>query len=239
MKLEVEVERLYALFRRYRRPLHVDGCEHCVSEADHSRLFRAPLAELQPEDLRRYAFKAMSTWGGAEDFKHYLPRILELVATGELGVDPPIAVGKLSTAKWETWPADEKDAVRAVLRSWWCEARVGDAWTVMDCLASIARVEPSVGPYLDAWWSDDRAAARQSMLGLLADVAPDLLKDRKVNAFWDDGGRQLEDWFSAPDKLEALLRDWTEAPASYRDYPMGELLERWADRSTDAGDALN
>src|SRR4051794_20200880 len=76
--LHMSIEALYSVFSAYPLRPHVMGCPCCVSEKDNHDLHARPLREFTCEHLRRYAFKAMTTWGKVEDFKHFLPRIFEL-----------------------------------------------------------------------------------------------------------------------------------------------------------------
>ncbi|WP_127503809.1 hypothetical protein [Actinoplanes solisilvae] len=77
------VEELYVAFAPNRRGQPISYCGHCISDEEASVLQRTPLRELTAGDLERYTFKAMGTWGEEADLRHFLPRILELFATGE------------------------------------------------------------------------------------------------------------------------------------------------------------
>jgi hypothetical protein len=90
------IEDLYRVFAGCRLDPHVEGCPHCVSDRDHARIHSRPLRSLSGDDLGRYAFKAMTTWGNERDFRHFLPRILELLVSNDL--DPPteVVLGKLA-----------------------------------------------------------------------------------------------------------------------------------------------
>lgn len=77
------------------------------------------LRELQGEDLSRYAFKAMTTWGNVNDFKHFLPRILELMRGDELNIHASTVLGKLKYGRWGSWESAEQKAVTAFLIAWW------------------------------------------------------------------------------------------------------------------------
>ncbi|MCP9619694.1 hypothetical protein FOH10_09070 [Nocardia otitidiscaviarum] len=74
---------LYDVFARVPRPDVIDGCPHCVAPDEGRRLLDEPIRSLTPEALARYAAKAMSTWGGVDDFRYLLPRLLELAAGRE------------------------------------------------------------------------------------------------------------------------------------------------------------
>lgn len=113
------IENLYTTFAVYPcRPV-IEGCPCCVSDSDKEHLHTKELRELGVDDLSRYAFKAMTTWGDQADFKHFLPRIFELLTTDEWLVDTFIVLGKLEYAHWENWPDTEKTAITEFLICWW------------------------------------------------------------------------------------------------------------------------
>lgn len=79
-----------------------------------------PLRELQDEDLQYYAFKAMTTWGEVDAFKHYLPRILELISRLEwTGMHVEIVFGKLAYGHWKTWPQKEQEVINSFCTAFW------------------------------------------------------------------------------------------------------------------------
>ncbi|GLZ40842.1 hypothetical protein [Actinokineospora sp. NBRC 105648] len=84
-------------------PAEVDGCPCCVSAED-----RAGLAAGSPAALDRFAHKAMTTWGGVDDFRAYLPELA-------VAADLDSLLAKLSYARWTRWAAVERDAVRDFL----------------------------------------------------------------------------------------------------------------------------
>lgn len=112
-------ERLYRVFSRYPFPSDMEGCPCCVSD-EHLRLLRSkPLRQLGGEELSRYVFKAMTTWGTEDDFKYYLPRIFELYISGWDGIDTFLVLDKLLYGKWQKWPEEEQEAVRDYVLNWW------------------------------------------------------------------------------------------------------------------------
>jgi hypothetical protein len=138
--LQAAIEHLYATFARYGLQDHIDGSPHTVGESDQAQLRSKALRELTPDDLCWYTMKAMTTWGSVEDFKHFLPRILELVteyhwrrlipdpyrqdADGQsvrevTTLDEYFVVCKLEHGRWSQWPEDEQDAVKQLLLAYW------------------------------------------------------------------------------------------------------------------------
>lgn len=129
--LHAAIDGLYATFASYPRNRVIAGCPHCVSQADSDALHVRALDALTPDDVRFYATKAMTTFGDVEDFKHFLPRLLELLAREveadgareDLGFNEEILGGKLTLAGYEGWPEVEREAVEGFLDAPWRAAR--------------------------------------------------------------------------------------------------------------------
>ncbi len=87
------IKELYHVFAPYLLNVHVDTCPCCISSRDKAVVSRKQLNELNYDELYRYTFKAMSTWGDVDDFKHFLPRILELLTFDERSIESFIIFG--------------------------------------------------------------------------------------------------------------------------------------------------
>lgn len=140
------VDGLYAVFSIYPLAQEVEGCPCCVSGEDRAALHVRPLRELTAKDLCRYAFKALTTWGSADDFKHFLPRLLELAADPydlSYDIDVEVLFGKLSYAKWRNWPREEQQAVASYFSAlWqWLLALPVEEWVLDDYLCAIGQAE--------------------------------------------------------------------------------------------------
>ena len=99
----------------------MEGCPCCVSDTDKEKIHSKQLRDLDEDDLSRYAFKAMTTWGDTDDFKHYLPSIFELLSTTDFIVDTFVVLGKLEYGKWQEWTDIEKNAITQFLWAWWAD----------------------------------------------------------------------------------------------------------------------
>ncbi|MBX3246062.1 MAG: hypothetical protein KF901_02645 [Myxococcales bacterium] len=108
----------YDVFARYPRRHAMHACPCCVNDDDRRALTHAPLRELTDRQLARFAFKAMTTWGELDDYRHFLPRILELHALGAPfpGYLTHVIAGKLRRGELARWPNDEREAVTSFLR---------------------------------------------------------------------------------------------------------------------------
>lgn len=117
-EFKIAIEELYKTFEKYTfKP--TDGSPLTVSESDKATLHSKKLRELEGEGISRYAFKAMTTWGDVNDFKHYLPRVFELTATRKLIVDTFVILGKLDYGNWNEWETDEQNSIVKFLKAWW------------------------------------------------------------------------------------------------------------------------
>ena len=118
-ELKITTEELYDKFSIYPLKSAIDGCPCCTSESEKLNLHTKPLRNLQAEDLEHFTGSAMLTWGDAADFKHFLPRIFDLLASGNLLTDTFIVLGKLELAKWKEWQKGEQELVKRFLLDWW------------------------------------------------------------------------------------------------------------------------
>jgi hypothetical protein len=154
IELRSVIEGLYRTFARYPLPIHVDGCPHCVSDSDHALLYARGLRDLGPDEIARYSFKAMTTWGGTDDFRHFLPRIFELISADGGGWTVPEAVfGKLPYGQWETWPRDEREAIICFFETLWWNIldHFPHAFSAEDGLCCIAQADDDMARYLSRW----------------------------------------------------------------------------------------
>ncbi len=192
-ELSYAIENLYRVFKRHRPGAEFQSCSHCVSETEDGELKGTRLKELTCDDISRYAFKAMTTWGTVEDFKHFLPRIFELVAVSEdFPIEIEVAIGKLAYGKWQSWPDHEIAAIEQFLAAWWnatLSTPFSESTQMLadDVLCSVAQVVESLDPYLAHW---DLRTDLESGLHLAAFVDWNFnslyKKDRIGGAFWEE-----------------------------------------------------
>jgi hypothetical protein len=114
------IESLYEAFDAYPLEERIDSCPHCELDEAERRLHVRPLRELTWADLGTYTFKAMTSFGDEDDFRHFLPRVLELYVLDHAGAPYSLFMfcGKLDYAAWTTWPAGEVAAVRRFIEAW-------------------------------------------------------------------------------------------------------------------------
>ena len=185
-ELQSEINNLYTTFSIYAYRQVMQGCPCCVSDADKEPLHTKPLRQLDGEDLSRYTFKAMTTWGDAADFKHYLPRILELYATTDFAVDTFIIFDKLEYAQWENWTQDEKAAISIFLTAWWADLICNKPDFDTEVFTSISRLAGETGELLERWNISFGDYSFRNFVGLVYGYYNDLLTKRKYFKGLDD-----------------------------------------------------
>lgn len=159
---------LYAI--RVRPPEQMVGCPCCVSgEMKHA--LTGPRELLTADRLGRYASKAMTTWGSAEDYEHYLPRILELSfeRPSELGFSDHWLANRLRMLDVESgWSPEERAALTTVLREHWHACHRIEPASVFHSehyhwLANFADLAGPLHELLWDWQSNPASGARAAL----------------------------------------------------------------------------
>lgn len=171
--LQQAIERLYTVFARYSLRRVVEGCPHCVYAADNGMLHAAPLRALPRENLKKYAWKAMTTWGDVDDFKHFLPRILELLVDDDYSFDAEAFGGKFPYAEYGAWPEEERLAVESFCLAWWhvLLATFPSKRPVEIYLGMFAQFMDDIRPFLEIVRDTETSSAQRHFTQLCLDLA--------------------------------------------------------------------
>jgi hypothetical protein len=174
IQLQDAIAALYETFSCYHLRERISACTHCHGSADDQLLHSKKLRDLGIGELHHYIWDAMTTWGDDYDFRHFLPRILELYAIEDSlksdRIYPEVALGKLHYAKWSKWPTDEQVAVKEFLLALW-ESKISvlfplDEYApsmIGDWLTAIGRAEDDLEPYLSAWLNSSSDEALENL----------------------------------------------------------------------------
>jgi hypothetical protein len=150
-ELNASIEKLYATFARYPLRASMDACPCCVTDEDMGRLCSKELRGLEENDISLYAYKAMTTWGDVEDFKHFLPRIFELASASGFVVDTAVLLGKLEYGNWSDWPENEQMAIKEILIAWWADLIQHQEYFDDDVFRGVYKLLGNVKLLLDKW----------------------------------------------------------------------------------------
>ena len=225
-EVRAAIEGLYRVFARYNFHPDMPHCEHCIEDEEVRQLGSKPLRELMPEDLSRYAAKALTTWGGEDDYRHFLPRMFEIVSfEGFSWPHAEVVLGRLNDARWHAWPLDEQEAVTAYLGALWhwhlSEFEESDYFSRGDILCAIGRVENDLMPYLVAWEDNESHAATRRIAHQVIMSEESLADGQLWNAFWS-GRREQEEqaamWLRRPGVVHRLERARLTAPNTRIDH---------------------
>lgn len=151
------LEQCYTIFAHYPFPADLYSSPLRDAESIKRQLRSRPLRQLDGEELGPYASWAMTTVGDDRDYRHFLPRILELavVTNSYHGVEPQQIANKLIYASWTKWPQSEQDAVSSLFVAAFLDCLAKHPEDSMhsaeDWLCGVAILGLPIGPLLQAW----------------------------------------------------------------------------------------
>jgi hypothetical protein len=227
-ELRAAIETLYRVFQRYELRPSTDPCACHRTELDDLRLHRKPLHKLSIDDLRQYANDALYTWGTGDDFKHFIPRLFELLPEVDERdfVDAATVFCKLTyeswcSTSWRVWPNDEQNAIENYFRSSWDAALNSNPEDlpfdgVHGWIQGIAQAEHDITPYLNRWLTASSVNAHRNLALLITrERLPDTKSGRGYWAGHQEQREQLNLWLRQPEvrqKLSDAVERWSDLP---------------------------
>ena len=228
------IEQLYKVFNKYPANPNMDGSPMYHDLAQWNRaLLAKPLRELSmEEDLNVYYAKAMTTWGDVNDFKHFLPRIFELLTIMPTGIMEEVALNKLHYGHYKTWPAAEQAAVhRFLLAFWQVLLNEESEWT--DALfnqyfPAIANVFPDFNRLLELWAAANSQEAAQRLAFFVCEEEKWILKKRVLPGFDDSAplGEQFFEWLHSTPALAKLKQAKPTEHDPYLDLQLAPIIKQ-------------
>jgi hypothetical protein len=233
-KLHEAIEQLYKVFSKYPANPDMDGSPmyHNLAQWNQA-LVAKPLRTLDmEEDLRIYYFKAMTTWGNVNDFKHFLPRIFELLTTIPVGIEEWVALNKLHYGHYETWPATEQTAIHRFLLAFW-QMLLNEKSDWIDALfyeyfPAIANVFPNFNRLLEMWAAADSQEAAQRLAVFVCENEKWVLKKRVLPGFYDSEplGKQFFEWLHSASALSKLRQAKSSEDKPYLDLQLAPIIQQ-------------
>lgn len=161
-ELSQSIETLYRVFGRYRFTDTL-GDAAFPGFCDSAPMLSVPLNQVPAEALDLFHAKAMTTWGSTKDFRHFLPRLLELSVENRFTFDREVLWGKLDYGGWRKWPRKEIDAIEQFSLAFWKFALVSPCESddvtvggldICDLVLAFAKANGGLRIYLDQWRED-------------------------------------------------------------------------------------
>jgi hypothetical protein len=194
------LDRAYAAFGAEPRPRQLDSSPLRDGVAILRGLISAPLRDLPAEIVGPYSGWAVTTVGSGQDYRYFLPRILELAVLndGWLGTSPAVIASRLQMARWRDWSAAQIDTVIAVFALAFdaaLAAEPDEPDDPRDWLCGLARLEAPLDRALDTW----RASASAGTCLRLAHFV----------MAWRDGVDGPSFWDDVRPEIQARVERWT------------------------------
>ena len=197
-ELQKSIEGLYHTFAVKQAPASIDRCPHCMNEQEAKDLLRQDLASIPEAELWSYAFDVFYTVGAVEDFRYFLPRILELVSQhAETDLDPEMVLCKLTYADWLNWPAEEQAAIERFLKAaFWAllngpadqnpheDGNLIDSW-----LCGLSRSGLSISAFLEILEYPRNQTQKKQLLAFVQDD-DEYFSDKETWWFPSDGDKE-------------------------------------------------
>lgn len=182
-----------------------------------------------PEDLMAVVLAHMvSVYGGAQDLKYFLLRLLEVAIESPLREGMTAVLSSAYQAEMWSWPEVERASVSRFLRAWWqqcLEEPVNfNTWPVEDALCAAAFVFDDLSPLLTAWARDERLNATLHAMNTARLHLSERNGELELQPFWEQRPLQADQvrvWLLSPAVLERLR----EAKNQKEEEPAHQLLQ--------------
>lgn len=204
------ISHLYDVFEPYKArnmqgsPLYGD-----LVEKWNRQLLSKPMRDLDQDDLSLFAGKAVTTWGTVIDFKHFLPRILELIAENRDPCAFDFFVGKLHYTDWKSWNKKEVDAIETFLFTFFSSLvhnfNQETSFQLDDYFFSILYTCCHPEKYLKTWEEDTSFNASLGLSMFIQEHEKDIFSLR-ANTYYQDRIKTYE-------HTSKLIREWFISPS--------------------------
>ena len=214
--LKNSIENLYKVFEKYGATDMSGSPLYEELPKWNKEILSKSLRELDEDDLSRFTGKAMTTWGSANDYKHFLPRIFELTAELRTPYEIWIAFDKLTLAEWKTWTEEEQKVVNEFMIALW-ENIVNDnsekaEWEFKDYFSAIAHFYSNFTDLLEIWRQSESKAGIKHLAIFIIDEQTTLFDRKKISGFHDqeENAEELINWILSDKTLNKFEQKYFE-----------------------------
>lgn len=203
-ELQDAIVGLYAAFGDVPLRTPAAGCPCCVEPRDQALLEGTPLRELGGRLLDSYASHAIHLWGDEDHYRHFLPRLLEVLASDPAAITPEFTVIGLERSGWRAWPSPQPEAIERFFHAWWRSllARYPADPDADTRLCTMAKADVAIAPRLAEWRSNRSEPAVRHLAHLIRTWIGTGAMAPQADAFWkkeEPQYREFADWLFSQD----------------------------------------
>jgi hypothetical protein len=211
VRLKISIEKLYDIFAKYQGLSKLEGSPlYDDLETWNKQLRSKKLRELTDEDLSLFAGKVILTWGDENDYRFYLPRILELTAELKTPYDIWTLYSRLEDANWKTWNADEQTAINEFTIELWNNLLTDNSekaeWDFKEYFHSIAYFYPNFSEILKVWETNYSFASIKHLTNYIFEERQHLFDNNYIDSIKKNTKNieQFKTWLTSDNILKKI-----------------------------------
>jgi len=225
-RLKISIEKLYDIFAKYQGLSKLEGSP-LYDDLDiwNKELRSKKLRELTDEDLSRLAGKIILTWGDENDYRCYLPRILELTAELKTPFNIWTLYSRLEDANWKTWDIQEQTAINDFTLELWNNLLNDNSekaeWEFKDYFHAIANFYPDFSQVLKVWETNDSFASIKHLTNYIFEERQHLFDNNYIDSIEKNTKHieQFKTWLTSDKIIKKIEK-------SFYDNEKNEIAER-------------
>lgn len=225
-KLKISIEKLYDIFAKYQGLSKLEGSPLYDDLATWNKQLRSKkLRELTDEDLSLFAGKVILTWGDENDYRFYLPRILELTAELKTPYDIWTLYSRLEDANWKSWDVEEQTAINDFTIELWNNLLTDNSekaeWKFKDYFHSIAYFYPDFSEIIKVWETNDSFASIKHLTNYIFEERQYLFGNNYIDSIEKNTKNieQFKTWLTSDNILKKIEK-------AFYDNEKSEIAER-------------
>lgn len=204
---------LYKVFGRYPVNRGMEGSPLYGAKVKewNAELLSKPLSQLNSEVLARFCSSVTLTWGSIDDYKHFLPRIYELINRIDFIAEIWVVFDVLNKYDWYNWPNEEVSLLNRYFVDLWesviCNSNEATDYAVANYLSSISNVYLDFNELLAMWQSNESMPSVRKLAYYLSDNYEEIFIKVRLPGFHPskERGEKLLEWLISPE-MKTLLR---------------------------------
>ena len=230
--LKISIKILYDIFAKYQGLSKLEGSP-LYDELDtwNKELRSKKLRDLTDEDLSRFSGSVILTWGDENDYRCYLPRILELTAELKTPFQIWTLYSRLEDANWKTWDIEEQTAINDFTLELWnnllndnCEKA---EWEFKDYFHAIANFYPDFSQVLKVWETNDSYGSIKHLTNYIFEERQHLFDNNFINSI-EKNTKHIDEfkiWLTSEKTIKKIEQ-------AFYDNEKNEIAERlsWVER---------